>query len=74
MIMNKIVFYVAISMNGSICGIAGDLSGFVGKWIGVSKYLTDLKQFKTTLISKDTYEIFYVSTYAEVAFCWMASW
>lgn len=59
MIMNKIVYYVAISIDGFICGLNGDISGFVGEGSGVTKYLSDLKKFETTIMGKDTYEFGY---------------
>lgn len=59
MIMNKIVYYVAISIDGYICGLDGDISGFVGEGSGVTKYMSDLKGFETTIMGKYTYEFGY---------------
>jgi dihydrofolate reductase len=57
--MRKIVYYVAISIDGFICGLDDDISGFVGEGNGVSKYLADLADFDTVIMGKNTYEFGY---------------
>lgn len=57
--MQRIVYYVAISIDGFICGIDADVSGFVGEGNGVTKYLADLKEFKTVIMGRKTYEFGY---------------
>jgi len=57
--MRKIVYYVATSLDGFICGLNEDISGFVGHGNGVAKYLADLSDFDTVLMGKNTYEFGY---------------
>ena len=57
--MNKIVYYVASSLDGFICGPNGDISTFVPDGPGVEKYQNDLKAFKTVIMGKNTYEFGY---------------
>lgn len=57
--MKKIIYYVAISIDGFICGADGDISGFVGGGNGLTKYLGDLKSFETTIMGRKTYEFGY---------------
>jgi dihydrofolate reductase len=57
--MKKIVYYVAISIDGYISGENGDISGFVAKGNGVEQYLTDLKAFETVIMGRNTYEFGY---------------
>lgn len=56
---NKIVYYVACSIDGYISGINDDISGFVGEGNGVEKYLNDLKEFETVIMGRKTYEFGY---------------
>ena len=55
----KIDYYVAISLDGFICGPKEDISLFVGEGNGVEKYLTDLKAYKTVIMGRKTYEFGY---------------
>lgn len=57
--MKKVVYYVAISIDGFICGLDADVSGFVGEGNGVSQYLADLKEFETVIMGRKTYEFGY---------------
>ncbi len=57
--MNKIIYYVAVSLDGYISGPNEDVSRFVGKGDGVERYLADLKQFKTVIMGRKTYEFGY---------------
>lgn len=57
--MRPIVYYVATSLDGYICGPDEDISGFVGQGNGVDKYLSDLKNFDTVLMGRRTYEFGY---------------
>ena len=51
----KIVYYVAISLDGYIAGANEDVSLFTGGGDGVEKYLSDLKTFQTVIMGKNTY-------------------
>lgn len=57
--MRKIVYYVASSIDGFISGLNDDISGFVGTGNGVDKYLTDLADFDTVIMGRNTYEFGY---------------
>lgn len=57
--MRKIVYYVASSLDGFICGPNEDISGFVGTGTGVEKYLADLANFDTVIMGRHTYEFGY---------------
>jgi dihydrofolate reductase len=57
--MRKIVYYVATSLDGFICGENEDISGFVAGGNGVDKYLADLRRFDTVLMGRKTYEFGY---------------
>ncbi|MHA4847826.1 dihydrofolate reductase family protein [Flavitalea antarctica] len=57
--MRKIVYYVASSIDGFICGVNNDISGFVGTGNGVDKYLADLAGFDTVIMGRHTYEFGY---------------
>lgn len=57
--MNKIVYYVASSLDGFISGEDGDISGFNTEGNGVQKYLDDLKKFDTVIMGRNTYEFGY---------------
>ena len=57
--MRKIVYYVAISIDGFISGLNDDISGFVGTGNGVDKYLADLANFDTVIMGRITYEFGY---------------
>ena len=55
----KIIYYVAISLDGYISGADEDISLFVGEGSGLDKYLKDLKTFETVIMGKNTYEFGY---------------
>jgi dihydrofolate reductase len=57
--MRKIIYYVAMSLDGFISGDNGDISGFVGDGNGVAKYLADLAGYDTVIMGKNTYEFGY---------------
>lgn len=57
--MKKIVYYVAISLDGFIAGPNDDISLFVTGGKGVEKYFADLQQFKTVIMGRRTYEFGY---------------
>lgn len=57
--MNKIIYYVATSLDGYISGPNEDITGFVAGGNGVQQYLDDLKEFKTVIMGKNTYEFGY---------------
>lgn len=57
--MKKIIYYVATSLDGFISGPNDDISGFVPGGNGVDKYLSDLKEFKTVIMGRKTYEFGY---------------
>ena len=57
--MRKIVYYVASSIDGYICGPNEDISGFVQSGDGVEKYLKDLLEFDTVIMGRKTYEFGY---------------
>jgi dihydrofolate reductase len=57
--MRKIVYYVASSIDGYISSVDEDISGFVDRSDGVEKYLSDLKNFDTTIMGRKTYEFGY---------------
>lgn len=57
--MRKIVYYVAISLDGFISGPDEDISGFVGEGDGLSTYLADLADYDTVIMGRKTYELGY---------------
>jgi dihydrofolate reductase len=57
--MRKIVYYVACSLDGFIAGLNGDVSSFVSAGNGVEQYLTDLADFDTVIMGRNTYEFGY---------------
>jgi len=57
--MNKIVYYVASSLDGFIAGPDNDVSKFVPSEDGIAKYIADLQEFKTVIMGKNTYEFGY---------------
>jgi len=57
--MNKIVYYVASSIDGFIAGKNGDASAFTANGKGVQQYLNDLKEFETVIMGRKTYEYGY---------------
>ncbi len=57
--MRKIVYYVAISLDGYIAAEDEDISGFVHQGDGVKRYLMDLQAFDTVIMGRKTYEFGY---------------
>ena len=57
--MRKIVYYVAISIDGFIEGPGADTSGFVAEGDGLQQYLSDLETFDTVIMGRKTYEFGY---------------
>ncbi|MBX2963322.1 MAG: dihydrofolate reductase family protein [Cyclobacteriaceae bacterium] len=57
--MRKIVYYIASSIDGFITGHNDDVSEFVGTGDGVDRYLTDLSNFDTVIMGRNTYEFGY---------------
>lgn len=57
--MPKIIYYVAVSLDGYIAGENNDISKFVASGNGVEKYLTDLQEFETVIMGRKTYEFGY---------------
>ena len=57
--MNKIIYYVATSIDGFISGENEDISGFIPEGNGVQQYLDDLKDFETVIMGRKTYEFGY---------------
>ncbi len=57
--MARIIYYVAISIDGFIAGPNDDSSGFKAAGDGVARYLEDLKDFKTVIMGRRTYEFGY---------------
>ena len=54
-LMQKLVYYVASSVDGFISGENDDVSGFLFTGKGVEKYLQDLKDFETVIMGRNTY-------------------
>lgn len=57
--MNKVVYYVATSLDGFISGVNGDISKFVHHGDAVEKYQADLLNFSTVIMGRKTYEFGY---------------
>lgn len=57
--MKKIIYYVAISIDGFIAGPDDDISGFAHHNELVDRYLNDLKNFDTVIMGRRTYEFGY---------------
>lgn len=57
--MNKVIYYVASSLDGFIAGQNDDVSMFMPGGKGVEKYLSDLKAFSTVIMGRRTYEFGY---------------
>ncbi|WP_373518949.1 dihydrofolate reductase family protein [Pricia sp.] len=57
--MKRIIYYVATSIDGFIAGPKDDASGFTATGEGVARYLEDLKDFKTVIMGRRTYEFGY---------------
>lgn len=57
--MNKIVYYVATSLDGYISGPNEDISFFAHEGAGVDTYMSDLLAFETVIMGRKTYEFGY---------------
>ncbi|TAE90387.1 MAG: dihydrofolate reductase [Bacteroidetes bacterium] len=57
--MRRIVYYVAVSLDGYIAGTNGSVEGFLLSGQGVDKYLSDLLNFDTVIMGRNTYEFGY---------------
>lgn len=57
--MSKIIYYVAVSLDGFIAGEGGDVSSFLHEGEGVVKYQQDLAKFATVIMGRSTYEVGY---------------
>jgi dihydrofolate reductase len=57
--MARVIYYVAISIDGFIAGQNDDISDFAAGGKGVDKYLADLQNFKTVIMGRRTYEFGY---------------
>lgn len=55
----KIVYYVAISLDGYISGPDEDISLFVSESKGIDQYVKDLKSYQTVIMGRKTYEFGY---------------
>ncbi len=54
--MQKIIYYVASSLDGFIAAKNDDISQFILQGKGVEKYQSDLKMFNTVIMGRRTYE------------------
>ncbi len=57
--MNKVIYYVATSLDGFISGVNGDISKFPYQGEAVEKYQADLLNYKTVIMGRKTYEFGY---------------
>ncbi len=57
--MQRIIYYVAVSVDGFIEGPNQDISMFMPSGAGVDKYLEDLQSYKTVIMGRSTYEFGY---------------
>lgn len=57
--MRKIVYYVAMSLDGYISGKNDDISQFNSEGNGVTQYLEDLNKYDTVIMGRRTYEFGY---------------
>lgn len=57
--MRNIIYYVATSLDGFICGPDDNISGFVGEGNGIDKYFSDLADYDTVIMGRSTYEFGY---------------
>lgn len=57
--MNKIVYYVAASLDGFISGVNGDISKFLPHEKAIEKYQADLQNYSTVIMGRKTYEFGY---------------
>ncbi|MGB3465627.1 MAG: dihydrofolate reductase family protein [Cyclobacteriaceae bacterium] len=57
--MQKIVYYVAVSLDGYICDEQRNVSDFIQEGAGVEAYHSDLQLFDTVIMGRHTYEFGY---------------
>lgn len=57
--MQKIIYYVASSLDGYIAGKNEDISKFIMQGDGVEKYQSELASFETVIMGRKTYEFGY---------------
>lgn len=57
--MRKVVYYIAMSIDGFIMDLGDNIEKFVVEGSGVDQYLSDLKNFDTVLMGRKTYEFGY---------------
>ena len=57
--MNKVIYYVASSLDGFISGVNGDISKFMPHGRAVEKYQADLDNYSTVIMGRKTYEFGY---------------
>ena len=57
--MQRIIYYVAVSLDGYIAGPEEDISMFMQSGPGVDHYLNELQSFKTVIMGRKTYEFGY---------------
>jgi len=57
--MKKLVYYVAMSLDGYIAGENEDVGNFIYHGEGVDQYLADLKSFGAVILGRKTYEFGY---------------
>lgn len=57
--MPKIIYYVAISLDGYIAGLEDDINMFTAQGNGVEQYQKDLLSFTTVIMGRRTYEFGY---------------
>ncbi|MEM9674583.1 MAG: dihydrofolate reductase family protein, partial [Bacteroidota bacterium] len=57
--MQKIIYYVASSLDGYIAGKDDDVSQFILQGEGIDKYQSDLASFETIIMGRKTYEFGY---------------
>ena len=57
--MRSIVYYVAASLDGYICGDNGNIEGFASGGNGIETYMNDLSSFDTVIMGRNTYEFGY---------------
>ena len=54
--MRNIVYYVAVTLDGYICGPNESVEGYVDKGSGLDQYLSDLESFDTVIMGRKTYD------------------
>lgn len=53
------MYYVAISLDGYISGVDGNIEGFMHEGNGIDRYLSDLNTYDTVIMGRNTYEFGY---------------